>query len=223
MPELHYGIDISEWQEGLEIAAEGPEFVIIRYADGDYHDICCSDFITQCVRNNIPYGLYYFLRAKDEAGARAEARDILKYIESLQNKPTMGIWADVEDLEHWEHASNAVEPAKAFLSEIEKAGYYAGCYCNYSFYNELYPALEKYDCWIADWSGIDYDSPGTMQQYGTSGGTLDRDVSFVPLSTYDLKSGGAAVPGEGLEVEKETSKLIKEIKDKLTKLEGLLK
>lgn len=213
MPELHYGIDISEWQEGLEIAAEGPEFVIIRYADGDYHDICCSDFISQCVKHRIPYGLYYFLRAKDEAGARAEAADILRYISTLKNPPTMGIWADVEDLEHWGHASNAVKPAAAFLSEIEKAGFYAGVYCNYSFYNELYPALEKYDCWIADWGGIDYDAPGTMQQYGTSGGTLDRDVCFVPLSTYNLGTQPT---------EKETVKIIKEIRDKLTKLEEIL-
>lgn len=216
MPELHYGIDISEWQEGLEIAAEGPEFVIIRYADGGYYDSCCANFISQCVKHHIPYGLYYFLRAKDAAGAKAEAKDILAYISQLSVKPTMGVWADVEDLEHWDHASNAVEPAKAFLSEIEKAGYYAGCYCNYSFYNELYPALDRYDCWIADWGGIDYDAPGTMQQYGTSGGVLDRDVSFVPLSTYQLES-------QPVEVEKETSKIIKEIREKLTKLEELIK
>lgn len=222
MPELHYGIDISEWQDGLEIAAEGPEFVIIRYADGDYHDICCADFIAQCDKHNIPYGLYHFLRAKDEAGARAEAADILKYISRLETSPTMGIWADVEDLEHWGHASSAVKPAAAFLSEIEKAGFYAGVYCNYSFYNELYPALKRYDCWIADYGGIDYEAPGTMQQFGTCGGTLDMDVSFVPLSTYNLKSGGAAAPGN-MEVEKETSKIIKEIREKLTKLEELIK
>lgn len=211
MSEIHYGIDVSEFQSGLDLKSKDPEFVIIRYADGSYHDIACGSFIDQCREYGIPYGLYYLIRSSTPGEARIEAYDILKYIRDHNYRPAMGIWADVEDRSIFDGMADA---AKEFCSTIQGAGYYAGIYCNWSYYRELYPDCSAYDCWIADWSGPDPNGvPGTMQQYSTSGGVLDLDCSFVPLSTYDLGRTGKTPAKE----------LIEDIREKLKELEELLK
>ncbi len=213
MSEMYYGIDISEFQEGIDIQEHNPEFVIIRYADGSYKDRCCAAFINQCRAAGIPYGLYYLIRSKTEDEARAEASDILKYISGLEYKPSVGIWADVEDRANYTGMVNAT---KTFCQTIQNAGYYAGIYCNWSYYRVLYPDCYAFDCWIADWNGPDPNGcPGTMQQYSNSAGYLDLDVSFVPLETYQIKKVPETSPG--------AKELIHEIRDKLDKLEALIK
>lgn len=180
------GIDISEWQGSFN----WPEidFIIIRAGDGTYWDAMLEENISKAVRSGIPYGLYWFIRDHSASGASMTASKIIQYVDQLKTGPTMGIWADIEDNDEWGDPSTAITPAISFCKTIEASGYYTGIYCNWYFHDKLYPACSAYDCWIADWDSILDDAPGTLQQYSTSHGTLDLDISFVDdISIYDLK------------------------------------
>ena len=67
--------------------------------------------------------------------------------------------------------------ARAFLEEIEAAGYYAALYANPDYINRFFDArlINRYDIWLAQWQGNDKrpeDKPpmaGGMWQYSNQG------------------------------------------------------
>jgi GH25 family lysozyme M1 (1,4-beta-N-acetylmuramidase) len=66
------GIDISGWQEGFDLAAAKPDFVIVKATEGlGFVDSCCDGFVQEAIRLDIPFGYYHFARPNDPA---AEAR-----------------------------------------------------------------------------------------------------------------------------------------------------
>lgn len=183
---MHKGIDISEFQGDMNIAARHPEFVIIRAGDGDYWDVKCQDNINKCIRAGIPYGLYWLIRAWTIAEAEENAAALCKFADSQKERPSIGIWCDVED-EYDNDPEDAIPFVEAFCATVEDCGYYAGIYCNHWNYDNLYPDLGRFDCWIADWDDNPNHDPGlgTMKQYGIVD-DVDVDVCFVPLDTYGL-------------------------------------
>lgn len=223
----HYGIDISEWQGDFDLKKHNPEFVIIRAGDGDYWDVRLDENIQKAVDLNIPYGLYWFLRDHTGAAAARTAAALVDFALSIPHPPTMGIWCDVEDNDEWNGNPNtAREPAYAFCEEVEKAGFYAGIYCNWYFRDALFPYCGRFDCWIADWDGGDDPvcSGSTMRQYSNSNGKLDLDVSFIELSDYDLRpSGPGTFPDEDVkkmlrDIAADLDDINKRLKEALTQL-----
>ena len=66
------GIDISNWQRGLNLEATRPGFCIVKATEGtNFVDKSCDSFVQECVRLGIPFGFYHF--ARTNGGAR-EAR-----------------------------------------------------------------------------------------------------------------------------------------------------
>lgn len=62
------GIDISGWQEGFDLAAARPDFVIIKATEGlGFTDRCCDGFVQEAIRLDIPFGYYHFARSNDAA------------------------------------------------------------------------------------------------------------------------------------------------------------
>ena len=65
------GIDISNWQVGLEIRNLEIDFCICKATEGlGYTDPCCDGFIQECIENNVLWGFYHFAREnnpEDEA------------------------------------------------------------------------------------------------------------------------------------------------------------
>ena len=183
------GIDISEFQGDINIKNLDPDFVIIRYGDGGYEDIRCQQNINKCIEAGIPYGLYWLIRSWTMADAEYHASDICKFADKQKVPPAIGIWCDVED-EYDNDPEDAIPFVETFCATVEDCGYYTGIYCNQWYHDNLYPDLGRFDCWIAEWDEDPHEDPGygTMKQYSTAG-NLDRDVSFVPLSTYDIRSG----------------------------------
>lgn len=181
------GIDISEFQGDIDLASYSPDFVIIRAGDGEYWDVKCQDYIDQAIRYGIPYGLYWLIRSWTIAEAEENASQLVKFANRQKVKPTVGIWCDVED-EYDNDPEEAIPFVYAFCGAIEDSGYYAGVYCNHWYHDNLYPDLGRFDCWIAEWDNDPHSDPGvgTMKQYGIVG-NIDRDVCFVPLSTYQIK------------------------------------
>lgn len=180
------GIDISEFNGDFDIR-NNIDFVIIRAGDGEYWDAMLRENIRKAISAGVPYGLYWLIRDHKISNAEATAAELCRFADEQKVRPTVGIWCDVED-EYDDDPSYAIPFVNAFCATVEDSGYYAGIYCNYWYYYHLYPALCKFDCWIADWDDDPETDPevGTMKQYSTSGGVLDKDVSFVPLSTYQI-------------------------------------
>ena len=57
------GIDISNWQEGLNVHALDIDFCICKATEGvDFVDFTCDNFIQQCKDKNILWGFYHFAR-----------------------------------------------------------------------------------------------------------------------------------------------------------------
>lgn len=65
------GIDISNWQAGMDLTAVDIDFCICKATEGlGYVDPTCDGFIEQCKSNNILWGFYHFAREnnpEDEA------------------------------------------------------------------------------------------------------------------------------------------------------------
>ena len=62
------GIDISGWQEGFDLAAARPDFVIVKATEGlGFTDRCCDGFVQEAVRLDMPFGYYHFARSNDAA------------------------------------------------------------------------------------------------------------------------------------------------------------
>lgn len=65
------GIDISNWQAGMNISSLDVDFCICKATEGlGYVDPTCDGFIQQCINNDILWGFYHFAREnnpEDEA------------------------------------------------------------------------------------------------------------------------------------------------------------
>lgn len=151
-----FGIDISEWQQGLDLdkaLAEGVEFAILRGADHLYKDKCFEDFYARCKARNIPVGVYHYSRATTPEQARQEAQFLITNV--LTGKQfEYPIYMDVEDKTQQAVGKAAMTDAViAFCEEIKNAGYLPGVYASLSFLNSYLDdsRLDAYEKWIAQW------------------------------------------------------------------------
>lgn len=61
-----HGIDISNWQAGLQISKLDVDFVICKATEGlSFVDKYCDGWISHCRKNGIPFGFYHFAREND--------------------------------------------------------------------------------------------------------------------------------------------------------------
>lgn len=62
------GIDISNWQKGLNLANSKPDFVIVKATEGlNFVDQYCDGFIQDAISLNISFGFYHFARSNNAA------------------------------------------------------------------------------------------------------------------------------------------------------------
>ena len=61
-----YGIDVSNWQSGLQPSALPIDFCIIKATEGyGYTDPDCDSFVQDCIDNALLWGFYHFAREND--------------------------------------------------------------------------------------------------------------------------------------------------------------
>lgn len=61
-----YGIDISNWQSGLQPSSMPIDFCIVKATEGiGYTDPECDTFVQNCIDNDILWGFYHFAREND--------------------------------------------------------------------------------------------------------------------------------------------------------------
>ena len=130
------GIDISVWQSGFTnfepFKNAGYGYVICKISEGQSTDKCFEQHYGNCVKSNIPVGVYVFSHATNTSKARAEAEYALKILNG--RKLGLPIFMDLEasDINYGWNV-DIMPVALAFGEIIKKAGYKWGVYANQSW------------------------------------------------------------------------------------------
>lgn len=189
------GIDISEFQTVYDysLLANEIDFAIIRGGFG--YSTIDKQFdrnVEGCIKNKIPYGVYWFSYALNENDAKEEAEFLIAMLAKYSTKPQYPIFFDWEyDSDRYakQHGVNMTKAklsacARAFCKKIEEAGYIAGVYTNLDYINRMYEAtlFSEYVLWLAQWADKQsYEAP--IWQYSEKGelrgiyGQVDLDLS----------------------------------------------
>lgn len=168
-----FGIDVSLWQKGFDFAkaaAEGVKFAILKCSQEDYKDPQFESHYKSAKAAGIPVGAYHYTKATSVAAAKAEAKTCIAAISGKMFE--YPIYIDIEDAVNKKltKAQND-EIIKAFCTELEAAGYWAGFYCNYDFYKNYCSGktlAERFSLWLASWSG---SAPADCQMWQFGGET----------------------------------------------------
>ena len=177
-------IDVSKWQGAVNWATvknAGVRHAMLRAGYGTAGtDPQFRRNVAGCQLHGIHWGAYWYSYATSPEMARQEARCCLQVIKGL--KPTMPVAYDIEYEPGILALDNATRTAmvKAFLGEIEAAGYYGILYASRDFIQTklTWRELTAYDVWCA--------------QYGTA------CTSPLPFGIWQYSSQNAlGIPGFG--------------------------
>ena len=174
---MYYAIDVSKWQGAMNWATvknAGVNHAMIRAGYGNSVRQIDPQFkrnAAQCIALGIDWGVYWYSYATSPAQARQEARCCLQIIKGL--KPTMPVAYDIEYEPGILALDNATRTAmvKAFLEEVEAAGYYGILYASTNFIQTKlnWRELTQYDVWAAQYgSRCTCPLPFGIWQYSSS-------------------------------------------------------
>ena len=191
-----YGIDISKHNGNINLEPYKGQFVIIRVGYGHFHlDEKFERNVNECKRLGIPFGVYHYSYALNEAEAEAEAKGVLDAIAKYKNDIKVGVWFDMEDADGYKKkhgfkfSNETIAPiCYKFCKMIEDAGYYTGIYTASSWLQYVNGLNDRFDKWVANWSKNDgtqhtnTSKYGTIQQYTTK--PLDKNIMYADISRY---------------------------------------
>lgn len=161
------GIDISHWQEGIDLGAIDVDFVIIKATEGNgYTDEMCDTFYQKAKSLGKKLGVYHFARPDLGNTAEAEADWFIK--------ETLGYHKEAMLVLDWESGDlTNVAWAKAWLDRVySKTGVKPVIYMSASVMHS------------ADWSSVVNADYGLwVANYGSNNGTAQESV----FDRYPLK------------------------------------
>lgn len=198
------GIDVSYAQGKIDwerVKASGVEFAMIRACYGWDNESQIDRYfranVQGCEAVGLPYGLYHYSYARTAEEAKKEARFFLWVIDGC--RPAYPVVFDLEDQSQQKLGKSTLTGiAKAFLSTVQEAGYYAMLYANKYWLTGLLDmsGLSGYDVWLAQWSSAPtYGGSYGMWQYSASGsvpgigGAVDLDYAYRDYPVL-IKSAG---------------------------------
>ena len=194
LPEkVHWiGIDVSRYQGAIDferVKAAGVDFVLLRSSIGDGADTTTGEDIRFAVnvreakKAGLMVGAYHYLRGGNVEEARAEARFFIKTIAPYD----LDFPAVLDFEEPWQQeyltTDERTDMALAFMSEVERAGYYPMLYTNTNWAENYLDMrkLGKYDLWLAEWHPKPtYGGDFAIWQYTAYGGVsgIEGDVDL---------------------------------------------
>lgn len=204
------GIDVSSHQGLIDWAkdkAAGIEFAIIRAGYGKYESQVDSRFEQNAfgaLSAGLHVGVYWFSYATTPDEAKEEARLCADTIAPYKGKFDFPVYFDYEyDSERYSKEQGITPTqelrealAEAFCTEIEAQGWRAGVYTNNDYLKNRWrlEALDKWEIWLADYTGGPDVSCG-MQQTGSTGkingisGNVDTDTAFTDYPALVREKG----------------------------------
>ena len=200
---LTSGIDVSQWQGTIlwdKVKAAGVQFALIRAGYGDtlsYPYQIDTQFernYAECKKNGIPVGVYFYSYATTADAAKREAQSCLALLKGKQFE--MPIYYDVEEYYIFKSGKTA-DVSRAFISELEKAGYWVGIYTYRSAMGYFPSDIKDHKAMaIAEYGdklnysgqyGI-WQNSSTWRVQGISG-NVDHDYCYVDYPTLIKQNG----------------------------------
>lgn len=198
------GIDISKYQNGIDISKLDVDFVICKATEGvGYTDNCCDKFYQQAKKAGKKLGVYHYARPDLGNTAIVEADYFLKETTGYHKEAILVLDWEAGDLGN-------ISWAKAWLDRVyEKTGVKPMIYMSESpanSYDWSSVANADYGIWVAkygsnngqqgtkptakDWPFIamwQYTSKGRLNGYN---GNLDLDIFYGDKTAWDKYAGG---------------------------------
>lgn len=173
------GIDVSkhdgviDWKKAKDSGLV--DFAVIRAGYGRLIEQKDKQFernYTECKKYGIPCGTYWYSYAKSVDEIKTEAKVFLEVIKGKQFE--YPVYLDFEEKSQFNLGkAKCSEMAKAFLTILENAGYYAGLYSSKSHLENYFTEdiLTRYTVWVAHYgvSKTSYKYPYDIWQYSESG------------------------------------------------------
>lgn len=202
------GVDISNWQAGLDPHKLGIDFCICKATEGTtFIDGYCDGFIQDCKNNNILWGFYHFAREW------APEREAQFFYDNCTGYVKQGI--PVLDYEVWGQ-NNDVAWCEKFLTKFhELSGVWPMLYISASHCGDFCGSWipEKCGLWVAGYpdaattwtkADIPYDiSPwpfAAIWQFTSSlnlkGNTLDGDLAYMDRTAWGKYAGFSTDSGK---------------------------
>lgn len=156
----YQGLDISSWQEGMNVSewanALGLDFIILKCGGdegGRYRDRTFDGFYRQAKALGLHVGAYYYSTACDTTTAYYDAEHCLGLLDGYDLD--MPVYFDFEDARQFSlSARELTDVVKAFCDRVNAGGRKAGLYTGGSAWlNNVYNGeLLNYADWIAWWA-----------------------------------------------------------------------
>lgn len=184
------GIDISDYQRGLDIASlkkQGIEFLLLKVGEGStLVDKSFDEFYQAAAEAGIPVGAWFYSYATTEEIA---IRDAKRALSLVGGKPLpLGIYIDVEDGSQMALRDSVLTAVvKAFCDTIRSAGYRPGAYGSaLNLWGKVGPSYLGDDVlvWTAWWNKSNPPKPCDIWQTSEKGtisgylGYVDTDKSM---------------------------------------------
>ena len=240
------GIDVSYCQGKVDwnkVKASGfADFALIRAGFGrEYNQV--DDWFernySECKRIGIPCGSYWYSYATSVAEAEREAQVFLDTIKEKSFE--YPIYMDLEEKKQFALGKVACSAmVDAFLTKLEKAGYFAGLYCSTNYLdNYISDSIKnRYAIWVAQYNKTcTYKNQYGIWQYNVAGnkdndiigqgsisgisGECDMDYAYVDYPKIIKNAGLNGFSGQNSNIENEESD--KNIDDNIDTLKQILK
>ena len=197
------GIDVSYHNGKInwdKVKASGIKFAILRCGYGkditSQDDKRWNEYVTECEKHNIPYGVYLYSYAHNFEDVDSEVAHTLRLVRG--HNPTFPIYYDLEENSQEALGEQTLSAfAFHFCNQIAQAGYKTGVYANLNWYRNYLTTFEqdgRYSHWIARYNsndghadpegpfkGTTFNTNVDMWQY-TSRGYVDGIGTYVDLN-----------------------------------------
>lgn len=188
------GVDISQWNGSpnfVIIKQSGVDFVLIRSSYGNVakypfqKDVQFDNNVAKAKAVGMPFGIYHYSYACTVEAAKAEAQGFIALLDGIKPIPHI-VALDVEERDQYNLSNSQLEAVtKAFIDEVEGAGYFCALYSYENFlfkYSQTF--RDEYVIWCANTAkepSIDYG----IWQYSFTG-RVDGISSDVDLNRTEV-------------------------------------
>ena len=163
------GIDVSKWNGDIDwkkVKADGIGFAIIRtsYSSDSKWEWKTQQNIKGCIDNGIPYGVYFYSMATDNAEADKETALVKSMLGNYN--PPLGVFIDIEDTTQYKKAFGDIYKSSArrkitdltnrMAKNLRSYGYKVGVYANANYLNNV---LYKDEIPNVYWGAYYYTNP----------------------------------------------------------------
>ena len=213
------GVDVSSNnQNALDmdfaaIKAAGRQFVMVRVGYGVENNGVYSGYIskafapqiTKAQAAGLDTGVYWYSYATTAEQAKIEAQACLKAIAPYKLTYPVAFDQEYQAQLLALTSQQRTDICKAFLEEIENAGYYASLYASKNWFEQYLhdDQLAAYDHWVAQYApNLTYAKEAGMWQYSGTGkiegvaGPIDLDVSYYDYPAIIRQAGLNHLDGE---------------------------